>query len=351
MGAPGVSRAIHANLHELDPVRGLLNRSTMSIKTTMFVASLAACGSAPPEPTTTADKRDHRLDTLDKLRAAVEAKDAHAVAALYAERATLEPIGGHVVQGRAAIEVAMRAELAPAATIRVGFPRVWLKDDVAIVETAFRASHTSAAVHDIGGTEFSVLWFDRDGLIARERSYQEQETLDEQAAGEPDASPLPVISAAMEVHAGSSPDDAAAVAWANGVMAKSTRSDAETLAVYDEHIKWDCALGAHLSSRAELVAPLAHFRTAFPDQQYTATNVWPVEDYIIVEETLTGTHQGDLGSFVASHKPVSWHWIEIWQVQGDQIVHGWSWTNLKELEQQIGLPTKSKLHPACSVEP
>jgi hypothetical protein len=77
-----------------------------------------------------------------------------------------------------------------------------------------------------------------------------------------------------------------------------------------------------------------------------------VEDYVIVEELLNATQDGDLGSFKASHRPVQWHWLEIWQVKDAKITHGWSWANFEELRPQIA-PAGAKRKPrmACQVEP
>jgi uncharacterized protein (TIGR02246 family) len=327
----------------------------------LFTLSLLACATSAQTPGATAlsgaqSARDPRLTTLDALRAAVEVKDARAVAALYADDAVVEPMGGRAQHGRAAIEAATRAEFEPAASIRLAFPRVWLKDDVAIVEAVFRATHPPASgLHDVGQSEAITFWFDHAGKITHERSYQEQEHLDDQAAGDPGADPLPEIPATTEVHvATSGADDARTIAWANDMEAQNSASDAHMIASLAEPFRWDCSLGFHSSSRPAFAKALASWRTRFPDEKYVATNVWPVGDYVVVEELFTGTHEGDIGPLKASHHPVSWHWLEIWQVKDGKIARGWSWTNFGELLPQIALePPQSlaKARSACSVEP
>jgi uncharacterized protein (TIGR02246 family) len=335
--------------------------SSRPIAFALVAASLVACGGASSTSSTALSSaaaprslRDAQLAALDSLRAAVEAKDAHAAAAVYAQDAVVEPAGGKPQRGRAAIEAAMRDQLAPASTVRMGFGRVWLKGDVAIVEAAFRAAPLAGSrAHDVGETELSVLWFDATGHIAREHAYQEQATLDAQASGEADAEPIPSIPTKTEVHAADTgADDAKIVAWANGVEAAESRSDAEGLAAFDEHVTWDCALGFHGTSRADLAKALGHWRAAFPDEKWVATQVWPVEDYVIVEETFTGTQKGKFGPLEASGKAVTWRWAEVWQVKDGHIARGWSWANFNELRAQIAGPVPPpSVKAACSVEP
>jgi ketosteroid isomerase-like protein len=289
------------------------------------------------------------------MRSAIEAKDAHALAALYADEAVVEPIGGQPQHGRAAIEAAARAEMDPAESIRVAFSRMWIKGDLAVVEAVFHAKHPAASgLHDVGGTEISTMWFDRDGRIARERSYSEQASLESQAQGDADADPIPELPTTTEVHvARDTTHDAERIAWAQDMEAKNSASDEHTLATLADPFRWDCALGFHGSSRDAFAKALAGYRTRFPDEKWVATNVWPVEDYLIVEELFTGTHEGDMGPFKASHRPVQWHWLEIWQVKDAKIAHGWSWANFDELKSQIQLQPDNKRKPAaaCLVQP
>jgi len=326
----------------------------------LLAASVFACTTsspgAPPSASAAAmPARDPKLAAIDSMRAAIQAKDAHAVAALYAEDAVVEPVGGKAQQGRAAIEAALHAQMDPAESIRLAFPRVWIKGDLAVVETVFHAKHPAASgLHDVGGTEISTMWFDRDGHITRERSYSEEASLESQAEGDADAEPIPEIPTTTEVHvAGDTTHDAERIAWAKDVEAKNSASDESNLATIADTFTWDCALGFHSSSRDALAKTLGRWRAHFPDEKWVATNVWPVEDYLIVEELFTGTHEGDMGPFKASHHPVQWHWLEIWQTKDAKIAHGWSWANFNELRPQIELQPEAKRKPAaaCLVQP
>jgi uncharacterized protein (TIGR02246 family) len=322
--------------------------------------TVAACASAPPPaptPTTAAapaaSMRDVQLAAIDAMERAENARDAHAAAAPYAEDAVIDLVGGRTLRGRAAIEEYLKEQMAPAAKLEVRVGRVWLKGDVAIVDETIHATPRSAPDVALGLNALSVMTFDRAGKVTHERHYQNQGTLDAQMEREKDALAVPPLPSAREVHAGASPDDAGRVAWANALEAAYTESDEKLLASMDEGLTWSCNLGFNGKSKSEFATPLAHFRTGFPDLKQVADRVWPVEDFVIVEETLTGTHKGKFGPFAPSGRPIAWRWAEIWQVKDGKIARGWSYANFREvLPQLTGEPARpSKSKPPCSIEP
>jgi ketosteroid isomerase-like protein/predicted ester cyclase len=330
----------------------------------LALVSLAACaGTSPPAAGIAAPQapeasratlRERQLATLDALKRGVEARDARAIAALYTDDAVVVPFGGRTLRGRAEIERSEARQLAPAAAVRASDARIWLKGDVAIVDWRFNATLASPAkAPAVGTTELSVMWFAPDGRIREEHEYMNQGTLRLQAEGDEHAPPLPDVPATVEVHDGPAADEARAVAWANRYEDASSRDDAAAVSMMDEHITWRCSLGFSAESREPFPAVLAHWRAAFPDMHWQADHVWPVEDFIIVEETLTGTHKGKIGPFEGSGRPVKWHWAEVWQVKDGRIAHGWSYANFGELRPQVSdAPAPAaKAEIPCSFEP
>jgi ketosteroid isomerase-like protein len=325
------------------------------------VASLSACSSSPlpagnspsqqapiaSPADATPVKADRRLATIDALKHAVEAKDTRAIAALYTADAVVVPFGGDTRHGQAEIERGEARSLAPAASVRAGAGRVWLKDDVAVVEWKFRATlappSKGAAV---GSTELAVLWFSPEGRIREEHDYMNEGALRLQAEGDPDAPALPEIPASTEVHDGPARDEAGALAWTQRYEDASSNDDAAALAMLDERITWSCTLGFTADSRAPFPKLLAHWRAAFPDEHTRADRAWPIEDFVIVEETFTGTHKGQLGPFAASGRPVTWHMAEVWQLRDGRIAHGWSYMNFGELGTQVTVPHSQELAKA-----
>jgi ketosteroid isomerase-like protein len=325
------------------------------------ILTIAACASAPAPAASTptaaitpaASRRETQLAALDAIEHAENARDAHAATAPYADDAVVDLVGGRTLRGHAAIEGYLKEQMVPAAKLQVAFGRVWLKGDVAIVEGTFHATPAAAPDLTIGANTLSVLTFDRAGKVAHERHYQNQGTLDAQMDREKDAPPVPPLPATREVYAGDSPDDTARVAWAHGVEAAYTESDDKLLAAMDDRVTWRCNLGFNGNSKAEFAAPLARYRVAFPDLTQVADRVWPVEDFVIVEETLKATQKGKFGPFAASGRPIVWRWAEIWHVKDGKIARGWSYANFREvLPQLTGEPPKaSKAKPPCSIEP
>jgi ketosteroid isomerase-like protein len=302
-------------------------------------ATRVASSTAP----TTSSTRDARLATLDGIRTAAQAKDAHAIASFYADDAVVERFGPKSSTGRAAIEDAARTELSTADQVTVGFGRVWLKGDVLVAEETFNATVPGGKpVPVVGETGLDVMWFDANGKIAREHDYFNQGTLSGQMKADPDALPVPAVPTSMEVHDGSSADDAKAIAWTNDYETKISRSDAEGLAEMSEHISWRCTLGFSGETRDEMAHVLAKWRAALPDQQTVANQIWPVEDYVIVEETLSGKQAGKLGPFEATNNPITMHFAEIWQLKDGVITRGWSYGNFREIVPQLtGAPAPS----------
>jgi uncharacterized protein (TIGR02246 family) len=313
----------------------------------------AAAASAPVVPGRS--QRDQQLATLDAMRAADEAKDARALAALYAEDATVTRFGGRSLRGRAEIEDALRGMMAPAAAVRSGFGRVWLKGDVAIAEETFNATVPGGTpAPSIGTTMLEVMWFDAQGRIRQEHDYLNQSTLDAQARGELEQHPVPPIPLSTEVHVGvDSPADAKTIAWAKEYEAAASRSDEGALAGMDDHVSWRCVLGFSGESKDDMAHALAGWRTAFPDQRSDVENAWPIEDFIVVEYTFTATHKGKFAVFEPTNHPIVWHWAEVWQMKDGRIARGWSYTNFKEVRAQLGGKPLSApaSKPACSIDP
>jgi predicted ester cyclase len=232
---------------------------------------------------------------------------------------------------------------------------VWLKGDVAIAEWTFRAALASPAAkgREVGTTELAVLYFAPDGRVREEHDYMNEGFLQMQAEGDPDAPPLPEVPTTTEVHDGPPADERAAYAWANRYEDTASTDDAAAIQMLDERITWRCTLGFNAESRAPFSKVLAHWRAAFPDERSRADRVWPIEDFILVEETFTGTHKGKIGPFEGSGRPVTWHFAEVWQVKDGRIARGWSYANFKEVIPQItGAPLPApKSEVPCTSEP
>jgi ketosteroid isomerase-like protein len=326
----------------------------MLTKTLPFVALLASTAVAAPPPKSPAAQRDPRLAALDQMKTAIEARDARAFAALYADDAVIEESGGSPVRGRAQIEASAREMMAPAKALHWGIARAWLTDDVIVVESVFRAHHgIESPLYDVGDSELSIFWFDASGHIAKEHSYRDQPTIEAQAAGDPEAPEIPMLPDEPEIHISHGGTDAATIGWVRDVETKWDTVDADP-ATHSDDLVFECVSGHfHGTSRAETVAAMKHWRTAFPRQTNRPTTIWRVGDYVILEDVFAGVQQGAVGDIKASDKNVQWHWAHVWKVANGKITRAWQWGNFDELYRQIGWPAKKatakKVAPACSI--
>jgi predicted ester cyclase len=221
---------------------------------------------------------------------------------------------------------------------------------VAIAEWQFRAGVAAPAKgREVGTSELAVMTFAPDGRIREEHDYMNQGSLRLQAEGDPDAPALPEVPLTSEVHEGAPLDAAGALAWTARYENACSNDDAAAVSMLDEHVTWRCTLGFAADSREPFPGLLAHWRAAFPDEHYTADRVWPVEDFIIVEETMTGTHKGRIGPYEGTGRRVTWHLAEVWQIKDARITHGWSYASFGELRPQVSdAPPPSTAEVPCS---
>jgi predicted ester cyclase/ketosteroid isomerase-like protein len=258
--------------------------------------------------------------------------DAHALAALYTSDATVEVIGGPTLHGAREVEKYVRDAIEHESQPRVGFGRVWLTANVAIAEMQLAMKAPAGAkTQALGATALSILSFAPDGRIQTEHYYLNEGTFERQASGDPHALAVPAIPTSTEVHVAGDPREANLASFATDYMAANSRGDADVLALIDDKVSWTCMLGVSVQSKAELAGPLKHFRDGFPDGKWTATNAWVVEDYVIVEEKLSGTHKGKFASYEPSGRAMSWRWAEILQVKNGRIARAWSYTNFNDV--------------------
>ena len=318
--------------------------------------SLAACQHAAPSSsiqTPAAAPTDPRLAVLDRMRIAIEARDPQAFAALYADDAVIEEAGGAPIRGRAQIEAEAKAMMAPAQALHYGIARAWLTPDVAVVEGVFRAHHgIESPLYDVGESELSIYWFDASGKITKEHSYRDQPTLESQAAGDPEAPEIPMLPDEPEIHVAPR-NDAGVFAYVKEMDTKWDTVDADP-ATHADDLVFECVPGHfHGTSRAEVVAAMKHWHTAFPTATNRPSTAWRVGDYVIFEDVFAGVQQGDLGPIKASDKPVQWHWAHVLKIKDGKVSRAWQFGNFGELYQQIGAPPKKPgektVKPACSI--
>ena len=117
-----------------------------------------------------------------------------------------------------------------------------------------------------------------------------------------------------------------------------SKKEVDFLAGVDDTMEYD-AFSQPASMKGKAGAKM-HFQTftkAFPDSKSTVVNGFGVEDFAVVESTMTGTQKGAMGPIKATNKPVTMHGLEIFKIANGKMVRGWGYNNTGELMTQLGL--------------
>jgi steroid delta-isomerase-like uncharacterized protein len=290
-----------------------------------------------------------RQKTMMDYGAAMNAHDAKKLAALYADGAIVKLAGMPDNVGRDAIAQGYQHEFDAFSDTKSQATRVWVKDDVAILEWAWAAKHTGdlgpikATEKPVGAQGVDVLWFTADGTAIKEQhTYFDMGTIlsqigvsKQRARAIPTVSPgtMPQIILATGDAAEQKNADAANRMWA----AFEPKGENDFVAGLGDDVQWDDLTFPDTSKGKE--AGRRYFKqmtVAFPDLKATPANAWAVADYVIVEGAMTGTNKGPLFGVPAKNKAVNVHMIEILQYKDGKAIHGWSYANGAEMAQQLG---------------
>jgi predicted ester cyclase len=317
-------------------------------------AAAPAAGVEAAQPTSAMDQH---LAAVQALTEATQARDAGKMAARYAPDAelTVVPAAG-TLRGRDRIAADWAPYFEAFPDFRIAVKRVWLTGDVAIVDWISVGTNTGnflgikATGRRAGQSSLGILWFDGQGLIAREHLYEDGGVLLAQLSGQP-APPPPTLPEKAEVHYAGSPADAASLSFGKVYMDAIARKDTtKILSLLTDDFEMDLAM-APAPERGKEAAQrgLERFTTAFPDARFSIANAWGVREFAIFEYALQGTQDGPLGPIPPTHKKVDWHWVRILEVRGDKIARAWGYSNSIELLGEIG--ALSSTRPASSSTP
>jgi ketosteroid isomerase-like protein len=340
----------------------------------MGLAGLSACASPappppappPPPPAPTASAAPPPVDTtpapppkpslaelipaaLKGIAEAFNAHDGKVIASYFTEDAVTEDYGEPVAHGRAELTKAMEDLFATFSDSKSAPTRVWVKGNVAVVETVWTATMTGdfmgmkATKKPVGQYRLDVMTFNDDGLIKEMHEYGDDAGSMAQMSGKKGAPPVPVLPTNMpEIHiAKGTPEEDKLADWGKGMDETFSKDDAKavTAGAADDGDYWINFTGAPATKgKKDLTKDLEGWFKAFPDQKWSTVNAWGVDGFAIVEHTMTGTQKGKLGPLPASNKEVKdWHWIDIMQPTADgKLQHGWGFANLVEVLAQTG---------------
>lgn len=121
------------------------------------------------------------------------------------------------------------------------------------------------------------------------------------------------------------------VAWVNGDSAKVDVL-AESIDVYNPGLP-----GGEVHERAEYAAYLRAIRTGFPDVHFATEEVVSADDVVLVEFTITGTHDGEFKGIPPTERTVEIRGVEKFRIEGGVIHEIRVYYDTREIPEQLGL--------------
>lgn len=284
---------------------------------------------------------------IEQLAQATNAHDAEKVVARYAPNATLSTAPGDgTVTGREAIAKVQKVSFDAFSNFKTAPRRAFFAGDYAIVEWVTTGTHDGEFLglpptgRPTGFSSVSVYEFGKDGLIARERVYTDEATLAAQLSGHAEGvAPIPELPTKLEIHkAQGSAAEQQSVAWGRAMYDAWEAGDREKLAaMLADDFKMDIVMApGPPADKHQLMKTAAKMKAAIPDQRYSITNSWGVENYAIFEYALEGSQRIGAGDAAESSRPIAWHWVEIYELKDGKAVRGWAYANMLELLSQLG---------------
>ena len=286
--------------------------------------------------------------------------DGKKVATAYAADGVVKIAGMPEAKGRDAITADATQNFAAFPDFKVAFARIWQKGNVQVIEWVvtgtnngeFMGKKATGRPTGVGG--ISVVTMSDEGLIKEDRRYFDMMTTQSQldpkaAAGS--FRPVPAIPATSETHVAK--DDAATLAKVNEVYATLDTHKVDALLPFyaDDASFDDMSQPAAFKGKKMLKDMTSMFLVAFPDLKQVNSMQMVSDGWVISEGVLTGTHKGALGPLKASNKPVSIHYLDVWQMKDGHVVSGRSYSNGLELMMQIGAVPAPGASAAASGSP
>jgi steroid delta-isomerase-like uncharacterized protein len=295
----------------------------------------------------------------DKMRAtgmgmmqALAAHDADKLASFYAQDAVLKMPGLPDVVGRDAIKQQMQAVFTAFPDMQIGVSRVFVHDHTAAAEFVWTGTMKGdmgpmhATNKPVGVPGINIEIYNDDGLVKEQHRYfdmhSEMEQMDPHAhAGtfRPIAT-LPTGQPEVHISKGSADEQS------NTQVVTSMYGDMvpakvdQFVALLADGVTWDdMAMPGPMSGKDNAKKFVGMQATAFPDGVFTPGTTIAADDFVVVEGVFTGTNKGPMPPILphATNKSVTLHSVDVIQLSGGHVAHGWSYSNGFEFAQQLGL--------------
>jgi steroid delta-isomerase-like uncharacterized protein len=318
----------------------------------------------PPAPATTttaeapkeeAKPKETLAQLQDKTRQgmieAINARDSKKVAGFYAESGVLKVAGAPSdASGREAISQSWQKMFDAFPDFKMGASRVWVKDDVAVVEWAFNGTHQGdlwgikGTEKKVGAQALDVMWFTPEGQIKEHHVYYDGGTILSQiGTSNRKVRPIPSIPTSPHVFTSNGAPAEAKNAEVAKAMATAfeNKKEADWLAQMADTVEWDDMTQPQTAKgKNDAKKYFKAMMTAFPDVKSSTLNTWAVGDFVITESQWMGTQKAAFFDIPATKKSVTVKTADIMQMKDGKLVKVWSYSNGADLMQQLGLGPK-----------
>ncbi len=346
------------------------------------LASLAACDDKPSSPAPSASVSANAATmaasasaapvvpklTMTELqtkanKASIEAwnsHDAKKVAALFAADGVLKVPGMPDAKGTDAITTDAQMVLAGFPDFKAAYSNIVTKGNTQVLEWTTTGTNTGewmgqkATGRPMGINGVSVVTYNDDGLIKEEHRYFDVPTISSQLdakAKDGTFRPVAKLPAATENHVAK--DDAAVLGKVNEIYAAMDTGKIDAvMAFYTDDTTFD-----DFSSPATAKGKKANkdwlngLLTGFPDAKQMNPTQVVADGWVISEGVFNGTHKGTFGPLKATNKPVSVHYVDVWQLKDGKVATARTYLNSLELLVQVGAMPAPGAKPMASGAP
>ncbi len=304
----------------------------------------------PPPPPPKKSMAEMQKEAIGEALKGLNGQDPKKFASVYADDGVISVAGLNEVNGRAAIEQNMTEWFETFKDVKLGFSRVWVKNETLVLEWVINGKH-HGELFGVKGTEqpighygLSIVTVNPEGKVASEHRYGELGAVMTQVGGagaKVKPRPIPAIPAAPEtIMTTGAADEEKNVEVAKNVLAslEGGKKEADFTNLLADDVEQDGLFHLEMSKGKDGAKKFyKSFTTAFPDAKFETTKALGIGEYAIVESVLKGTHKGALGTIQPTKKPIAIHLVDIFKIKDGKVARAWTYQNSLEMQQQLGL--------------
>lgn len=295
---------------------------------------------APPKPSMAEMQQATLRSIVGNMR------DVAKLTMLYAPDAVVVTPGFPEVRGREAIAKSSQEWLDMNANLATAPVRTWSKGNVLVVE--FVTTGTDKATGKPWGVDIlDLLTFDDDGLVTKDHTYVDAETLMKQTGvykGQTPARPVPTLpTGAPETHVSrGDATEEANVAGENALNAAWARMDDKAaLAMFSDDLVSNDFTADQSHDKKWVKDDFVAAKKSLKDASWKDWTLFGVEDFTIDEGEFSFTQTGDYVHgkvhIANKKKTITGHNVEVDQWKDGKIVKSWNWSNALEFDAQLGI--------------